>query len=426
MRRLIAGLALLALLGHWLPAAAAPGVAARIDGAPLYDVSVDTMWRLALRTEPGVQRQAVRDTMIANRLLARYARRQFGETALTSGARVAFPREAMLDDQLVAALRTVYSVPSAAPQSAQLRPPEAALEAICGKPGKLILDASLTGPQLDAAGGLVLLRYRVPGAPEASVTLADVYRRQNVQGRVAILARDAGFMQQQAVLVMEARQVLAWGAQRFGADALGDLRDALADQADAHALMRMHGVGEEAHGDSDLIDSLARQVSKAEVRSYYLAHREQFVRIERVYAHHIRLADEAQAIRIAALLAGGADFAAAARAHSIAPDAARGGALGWIRHARTPGWLAQLAFHYGAGEISPPVRTPASAQVQAHWEIVLVERVRQGYQRADSESVRYVASRAVARAQAVRQLAALQQRLRGAARIVVPDAGGAS
>lgn len=411
------------LLATMLPAAAAPAVAARIDGAPLYGFSVDTLWRLAQRADPKVARKTVLDTMVGNRLLARAARQRVGEAALTSGARVAFPRDVTFDDQLVTTLRSVYGPRlegglRALPR-VLLRPDLAALDAGAGKVGGLVLDESLSPAQLDAARKLVLLRYTIPGTPEGAVTLADIYLRQNVQGRVAILARDAGFMQQQAKLLAESRYIVHWSARRFGEGAVADLRAALADQADAQAYMRMHGVGEDAHGESPLIDQLTRQTSDAEVRDYYRRHREQFVRIERVFARHIRLADEASAVKVAAQLAAGADFATLAQRHSTAPDAAAGGALGWIKHEGTPGWLAQLVFNYAAGEVSPPVRMPAGPDENAPWEIVLVEKREQGYQAPDSESVRYVASRAVALEKAAAQLASLRRQLQKTARVEI-------
>jgi len=413
------------LLAMMLPAAAAPPLAARIDGAPLYAFSVDTLWRVAQREDPTVQRAAVRDAMVGNRLLARAARQQVGEAALTSGARVAFPREVNFDDQLVAALRAVYGAQleralRKLPDGGNAPPPDAAaLDAVVGKQGALILDASFNSAQLDAARKLILRRYA-----GGKVTLADVYLRQNVQGRVAILARDTGFMQQQAALLVASRSVVRWSERRFGAHAVADLRAALADQADAHAFARLHGVGEDAHGESTLIDQLAKQVTPAEVGDYYRGHRDQFVRIERVYARHIRLPDEAAANSVAALLAGGADFAATARSRSSAPDAAAGGLLGWVRHEGTPGWLAQLAFTYTEGEVSPPVRTPAGPDQSAPWEIVKIEKREQGYQPADSESVRYVASRALAREKAAAQLAALRRQLINTARIDIVRAQG--
>jgi hypothetical protein len=427
----------LALAGAlWLPLAAVaapPAVAARIDGAPLLSFSVDAMWRMAPPKTAAAGRQALLDTLIDNRLLATAARRRFGVDALSSGQRVAFARDVAFDAQLVATLRSVYG-----PQMekdlqrlaggaeglvrVQLRPDAAALADVFGKPGGLLLGVALDPGQIERARQIVLLRYALPNGAERTITLLDVYQRQNVQGRVALFSHDVDFMLQQARLEVAAQYVLDWSQRRFGIEAVADLRRVLSEQADTQALLRMHGIGADGHAGGAVVDELVHSVSAAQVRQYYQRHRAQFVRIERVRARHIRLPDEASAQAAAAALAGGADFAAVARRHSVAPDAARGGALGWIRHSGTPDWLAQLLFAQADGQVSVPVRAPAGPNQAAAWEIVLVEQREQGYQEAGSESVRYAASRAIAQETAVAQLTALRKQVRRNARVDIPSA----
>ncbi|MDQ1920072.1 peptidylprolyl isomerase [Massilia pseudoviolaceinigra] len=425
------------------PAAAANGLGgqgaavARIDGAPLLAFSVETSWRIARAADPAARRGATLDALIANRLLADAARKRFGEAVLSTGQRVGFARDVGIDDQLVSTLRAQYGaemeqdlrrLPGAGLDSL-LHPQavsEAALDGVFGKPGVLQLDLNLDSAQLAQADKLVLLRFALPHGGDGSITLGDVYRRQNVQGRVALFARERDFMQQQARVQVAARYVLDWSRRRFGTDAVADLRRVLADQGDVQALLRLHGMGDDQHAGSRLLDQLASQVSQAQVRDWYQRHREDFVRIERVRARHIRLPDEATARTVSAALAAGADFATLARRHSVAPSAAAGGALGWVRHEGRPGWLAQLVFAQAEGKASAPVRTPAPPDAQAPWEIVLVEQRVLGYQEASSESVRYVASRALAREMAAAQLAALREQLLRKARIDIITAGTAS
>jgi parvulin-like peptidyl-prolyl isomerase len=420
--------------GPALPAGAA---AARIDGAPLLAFSVESSWRMARASDASAQRSATLELLIANRLLAAEARKRFGEAALWAGQRVGFAREVGIDDQLVSTLRSLYGkemeqelqrLPGASLDSV-LRPAppltEAELDTVFGKPGGLRLDLDLNPAQLAQAGQLVLLRFAKPGGGEGSISLADVARRQNVQGRVALFARQRDFMLQQARQQVASWYVLDWSARRFGAASVADLRRVLADQCDVQAMMRLHGMGDDQHAGSRLLDTLAAQVGADQVRAYHARHREDFVRIERVRARHIRLPDEAAARKVAAALAAGADFSQLARRHSIAPDAAAGGALGWIPHDSRPGWLAQFVFTQAPGQVSAPVRTPGAPGRQAAWEIVLVDERVNGYQAPDSESVRHVASRALARELAAAQLAALRSDLLRKARIEIGTAGRA-
>jgi hypothetical protein len=418
--------------------ASAPSVAARIDGVPLLSFSVDAMMRMAGGPGPATQRHAMLEQLLDNRLLAGNARARFGTPALSPGQGVGFSRDVTFDDQLVATLRTLYGTQIeqdllqlggiAAMLRMEARPDEAMLGAIFGKPDALLLDVTLGAPQRQQARSTVLLRLTLPGRPQRALTLFDVYERQNVQGRMAFFARDVDFMQQQARLHVGAQFVLDWSVRRFGAEAVADLRRVLSEQADAQALMRMHGLGEDAHDDSGLLDRLAARVGAAQIDAYYQRNRAQFKRVARVRGRHIQLRDEASARAVAAALAGGAEFAAMARQHSLAADSVRGGALGWVRHEGNPGWLAQLLFAQPAGLVSAPVRTPAAASVEAAWEIVLVEQREEGFQDRRSESVRYVASRAIARDMAAAQLQSLRKQLRRSARIeiVAPAPGAAS
>ena len=420
-----------------LPASAAvayrlgdPALAARIDGAPVYAFSVDALWRLARVKQPQAARSAVLEEMVLNRLLAGAARARFDEAQLYAGQRVGFAREVALDDQLVATLRSLYDkeLQQALQQlpggsldgliAEQAKPAAAALDAVFGKPDQLKLEFTLNPEQLARARAIVLLRYTLPpGAGAGAVTLYDVYRRQNVQGRVALYNRQADFLQQQAKLDLASRFVLDWSRRRFGEAAVADLRRALAERFEVQALRQIHGIGDDIENTSALLQRLAGEVTPAQVAAYYKQHRAEFTRIERVKARHIRLADEQTAQTVFNALGKGADFGATARRYSIAGDAAGGGALGWIRHEGKPDWLAQLALAQPEGQLSRPIRTPAGPHEEAAWEIIRVEQSVTGYQAPDSEAVRYAASNALARATAQTQLASLRRQLLRAARI---------
>ncbi|NRR32889.1 peptidylprolyl isomerase [Oxalobacteraceae bacterium] len=404
-------------------------LAARIDKEPVQAFSVDALWRMARRQDDKAARSATLENIVVNRLLADAARKSWGEAALFGGQGVGYTRDVALDDQLAATLRTLYGkeleaallrLPGASLLGLiveQAEPERAALDAVFGKPDQLKLAYTLNAEQQARARAIVVLRYRLPGGALSSMSLYDVYRRQNVQGRVALFNRQPDFIQQQARQQLGGLFTLSWSRQQFGERAVADLRRALSDQDDVVALQQLHGIGADMHGSSVLLQKLATQVSQGDITSYYQQHRDEFQRIEKVKARHIRVADEALAQKIHNELRGGSDFSALARRHSIASDAANGGELDWIRHEGKPDWLAQLAFSQPEGQLSRPIRSPVGPQDKAHWEIVQVEQRVQGYQAADSEAVRYAASQAIARATAVAQLAELRARLLRGARI---------
>jgi parvulin-like peptidyl-prolyl isomerase len=337
----------------------------------------------------------------------------------------------MVDDQLVATLRGLYGkeleqsmrrLPGgslAGLVTAQPAIAPAALDAVFGRPGQLRLEYTLGAGQLARAQEIVVLRYQLPQGPAGIITLADVYRRQNVQGRVALFARQSAHLQQEARLALAALYVQHWSTQRFGAATVADLRRVLDEQDVVQALQQLYGIGNDIDAGSPVVKQLAAQVSGAEIEHYYRQHREEFRRIEKVKARHIRLQDERTAQTVAGQLSGGAEFGALARRYSSAADSQTGGELGWLQHSGTPDWLAQLAFAQAEGQPSRPIRSPVGPNETAVWEIVLVDERVEGYQDPASETVRYVASNAVAREKAAAQLTALRQRLLGAARIDV-------
>ncbi|WP_256079561.1 peptidylprolyl isomerase [Massilia sp. YIM B04103] len=406
-----------------------PVLAARIDGAPVQAFSVEAMWQLARLKDSQASRTEALESIVANRLLAASARKTYGEAALHANQRVAFAREVTLDEQLLSTLRAVYGKElDLAVQrqpggkldaliTAQSEPDGAALDAVFGKSDALRLEHVLNPAQLERAKKVTLLRYQLQQGAAGSISLYDVYQRQNVQGRVALFTRQPGFALQQARQHLASFFVQQWVRQRFGEAALADLRQVLSEQQEVVALQQMHGIGADTDSASPVVDQLAKQVKPAQIAAYYRKHREEFERIEKIKARHIRLPDEAAAQSVAKALASGGDFAALAKRHSSAADAASGGDLGWIRHEAKLDWLAQMAFAQPEGQVSKPIRMPAGPHDKASWEIVLVEKRVNGYQAPDSESVRYVASQAIARDAAVEQLSALRVRLLREARI---------
>ena len=406
------------------------GIAARIDGEPVYAFTLDTLWQQRRAAKPSMERRAVLDDIIQVRLLAASA----GDAAPQAGATVAFAPEVMIEERLVATLREVHgkdidsavkAQPGATLDSmvtAQPTIPQSQLEAIFGRQGALKLEIALSTEQQALAGKVDVLRYQLPGGEAASVTLYEVYHRQNVQGRLALSQQPAKVAAQQARRIVANAFVLHWARQRFGAEVVADLRKAIADGEAVAALQKLHGVGLDTDSGSPLLNRLSGEVSAQEIETFYKQHKDLFTRIDKVRARHIRVADEAQAQRVAKALQAGAGFAATARRMSRADDAAKGGDLGWIRADGSKDWLASLAFSQPPGKPSAPVRAPVGPNENAYWEIVLVEEQVHGAHPLQSETVRYQASRMIALKKAEQQLGQMIEQSRRAARIEIAEA----
>jgi len=374
-------------------------------------------------------RAPVLDAVLAEvaeqRALARHAAAHFSREQLFPDARVAFAPEVAADDKLTGLLRAVYRepleaaltagaggdlhkvlIPTPAPDGSQLRD-------VLGDPARIRLDYTLDTAAQRKAQALVVQRWRGLDGREASLSLADVYARQNVQGRLTLHALDGEFLQAQARQRVGALLVQEWARTAAGDAAVAELRRNLLDREYAQGLASYYGVGADPHDSNAYVDGLRRAVTRPQIAAWYAAHREQFRRVERVKARRIRLADEATARRVAAQLqADGSNFAALAQRHSVAPDAAGGGELGWLARRAEADWFTELVFAQPVRRNGVPVREPVAADAPAHWEIVRVDAQQTGYFEGDSETVRYLAARAIAEHAARVNFAALRERLR--------------
>jgi hypothetical protein len=360
--------------------------------------------------------------VVEQRALARHAAAKLTRDALFPDRRVAFAPEVSVDDKLTGILRAVFRerIDTALAEQtgdsleraliATPMPTTEQLREVLGDPAKIRLEYTLDEGAGRKAPALVIARYRGLDAREHAVTLADVYARQNVQGRMSLHQLDAEFLVTQANTRVASLLVQEWASRVIGAEAVAELRRNLLDREYARGLREHYGLGADMHDSNAYLDGLRRAVKPDEIAAWYAAHREQFRRVERVRARHIRVADEATATRVAATLAkDGTNFAELARTYSIAPDRTGGGELGWLARRSEADWFVELVFAQPVGRNGTPVREPVAANVAAQWEIVRVDEQQTGYFPVASETVRYLASRAIAERKARKVFASLQQ-----------------
>jgi parvulin-like peptidyl-prolyl isomerase len=427
-------LACAAMCGAQAQPEVAAQVAARIDGEPLYRSTLEAMVFSAPAQQGKPDPAKVLDALVADRLLAAWARAGFSAAQLYPGTGVGFARDVALDDKLVGVLRAMHrpeleaelrAMPGATLDGAIVevcKVEPAQMERLFGVPGRLRLSYTGDAAQEALARQVPLLRYAFGKAAPVTLSMHDVLRRQNVQGRMEFFSRNTDFMQQQARALVASRFVLDWAGRRLGARALADLRQALADQDDVRGAMVLYGLADGAEAQSPVLAALERQVTRADVAAWYAGHREQFKVTARVKARHIRVPTEALANEVLAAAYKGEDFSRLARRYSSAPDARRGGALGWVAQTASPDWLAALALLQPEGIVSSPFRSAVGAGQPATWEILLVDQRIEAYQGANSETVRYLARKAIAQSRARARFAAARERLlRGAVIDTRPD-----
>lgn len=405
-----------------LPAAATvrhdladPALAATIDGEPMSNAFVDMMHAIARKGDPGVTRATVVQALIDDRLIARHARANVKDEPLIEDNKVAFSpamqiRQAMVSnlqagfrEQMEARLKKEKGGTLDGTIVAERAPTAAEWDAVLGKDTGLRAEYALDDKGRAAADRLVLLRYRF-GQEAGRVTLREVYEAQNVQGRNQLHARDGAFALGQARLLLKQRWILRWGAspEGLGKADFAVFARAMEDRLVHTGFMAYLGVAVDIHDDPLHIKALQARVTPEEIRAYYEAHRDDFQRIEKVHARHIRVKEEALAQSLFERLHKGESVEALARQYSVAADAASGGDLGWIVHDdKGRGWLASLAFVQKPGVPGKPVRLPGAPGEEPGWDIMVVDDRVMGYYPVDSETVRYLASQAIARQKAL-------------------------
>ncbi len=375
---------------------------------------VDRLVDVARYKQPSIDRAQVIAHVLLDHMLAEYALKHFSAAELDPGQRVAFPHDITIENEVMSTLRVAYRKPladavQALPQhrliscvvrTHDLSPQQQA--AIFVKPDHLMMGYDLSAAGEQMAQHVPLLDYRFPGGALAHITLYDVYIRENVQGRMSLFKNDTNYLKHQALELLSIRFVQDWVSRRSGLTSvdLNMLKMALDDKSRADALRGIMGMLPDLDEGSSYLANLASHVSSADIHTYYVAHRDQFQRINQVHAMHIRVTSQKLADQLASQLAHGADFAALAQAHSTAADAARGGDLGWLQHDESghADWLTQVALTQTPGAEIRPILAPGDP---AHpvWELVKVVERQQGFQQEDGPSVHFEVAQILAKRQ---------------------------
>ncbi len=382
-------------------------VAARVDSEEITVEALDVFVAAARRRQEDADRESVLKGLLENRLLADA---DMPKAEQETPSRVGYDRNTRLEQQLFRLIRSAYTEPlnramrdSGAIDSLAFLTAPMALDRNLLAP-MLLLDqklySTMTQQQKDAAQQFVLARYRFRGSQEEqALTLWDLYRRQNMQLKVQMHSLNLDFIREAVKQQLTTAFVLDWFEHSSG---LSDesrqiVRRCVEDALLREARLQEMGLLQDIHDDNPQLRALADRVTADEVAAYYLAHREEFTRVEKVHAYHIRLDSQKEADKVYAEIAAGLPFADAVERYSRAGDRNHGGALGWIdRHGRQDHWSRALAFVQPPNRVSRPFRSPQTSDI-VYWEILLVDARETGYQPVESESVRYRASNAIAR-----------------------------
>jgi parvulin-like peptidyl-prolyl isomerase len=115
-----------------------------------------------------------------------------------------------------------------------------------------------------------------------------------------------------------------------------------------------------------LIADLAAKVPEPadeQVRTYYEQRQAEFRSGEEVRVRQILVHDEALANDIVKQLKSGADFGELSSRHSVAPNAKRGGEIGFVSRGELPKMFEDEIFRLQTGQVSDVIRTDTSFHI---------------------------------------------------------------
>lgn len=388
-----------------------------------YNISntlLDIMHKVSIAKKAELTRGDVLTALIENQLLGQYALKRFGESQLVENNKVSFLPSVVAEQEFRAVIQVAFDKELAEARKklgGNLDKKISQEQTIKANewdsflPSKKVLQLNI---QLDdtgqkAAQKRVLLQYQFDDKHKGTVTLWDVYQRQNVQGRNEINSRNSDFTQSQAREIVVHRFIDYWveTQSNLSKQDIADIQQAILNKSYHDGFVSMIGIAADIHDDVQYLKDLAKKVTPAEVKAYYQKHKDEFKRIVRVKAQHIALADEKTANMVAEQLKKGGNFGQLAKQYSTAMDKTTGGDLGWVVHEpKNPTWLNSLAFIQPINTPSRPIRTPTG-----QWEILLVTQKEEGYQPVDGESVRYLASQVIARQKMVKEYQTIRKTL---------------
>ena len=386
---------------------------AQINDFKIPAASADLIFEVTKRGDSSITKEGLVRGLIENYVFAREAEREFGAKILVEKTKVAFANQVHLDRDFVKTFlqryhediqRSIKKLPTSNLTSLIQQPFR--LDAVEFKQTTALegsLEHVLTKQQVELAKQLVLMTYQLPKKSSIdSVSLWDIYSRQNLQGRIALHQQNRTFLEKQTSEYLLERYIHYWAYNESGLSK-NDV-DALVEMFKDRFLKKQYlvrkGLLVDMHHQNAQQTVKAREVTKQEILEYYQQHKAEFQIVEKVKARHIRLDSQELADRVYKEVVNGLSFDAAVTRYSISEDKSLPvpGDLGWIKNKdKRSSWLKGVAFIQTENIISKPFRSPQKGGQPIYWEIILVENKVVGYQAPDSEGVRYEASRHIAK-----------------------------
>ena len=409
-----------------------PNIAATMGELILSANTVEMFWHSYNHPSRPITPPQAMQRIIDDALLARHARQILPHEVLNNSNEVGFANDVMLEDRATALIRKTYEKELVT----KIKALTEGLESLFSFNDEITTDVLAKLMTLKAALMITANSEQEAAAKKTIIanidftplnltsnlkqlTLWDIYRRQNVQGRLAIHKADLNYLKGQVKQRIGSLVVLAWAEENLTTSDYAAIKQILLNEQHKTRLLETMGLHADVHDDNPALRAKAKTISEAKIKQFYETNKDEFAVVERVKARHIRVASQELADQVVAEIKAGLDFSAAIKKYSIADDKndAIPGDLGWLKRSdKKRSWLHAVAFVQQAGNVSAPFRSPQN-QGDIVYEIVFADERIDGHLPYTDPTVRYEASRDIALKELREEFADLQSTLRNSADI---------
>ncbi|MBL4797711.1 MAG: peptidylprolyl isomerase [Oleispira sp.] len=409
-----------------------PTIAATMGELVLSANTVEIFWHSYNHPSRPITPPQAMQRIIDDALLAQYARQTLPSELLNSANSVGFANDVKLEDRATALIRKTYqkdlitkiaSLPKGLDSLFTFNRDISAKKLAELMTLKSALMIKATPEQEAAAKKIIIADIDFSPANLASsaqqLTLWDIYRRQNVQGRLAIHKADLHFLKAQVKQRIGSLLILAWAEENLNIHDYAAIKQILVNEQQKIRLLMSMGLHADVHDDNPALRAKAKTISEEKVKQFYQTNKDEFEVVEQVKARHIRVSSQELADQVVAEIKAGLDFSVAIEKYSIADDKNDEipGSLGWLKRSdKKRSWLHAIAFMQQAGQVSVPFRSPQN-QDDIVYEIILADERFDGHLPYSDPTVHYEASRDIALKELRAEFSALQTTLRNNADI---------
>jgi hypothetical protein len=409
-----------------------PSIAATMGELVLSADTVEMFWHTYNHPSRPITPPQAMQRIIDDALLAQHARQTLPSDVLNSANKVGFANDVMLEDRATALIRKTYekdlvtkikSLPKGINSlfSFNTEFTEDKLAELMTLKAALMIAANPTQEAAAKQTIVASIDFTAAGLTSSikELTLWDVYRRQNVQGRLAIHKANLNHVKGQVKQRVGSLVVLAWAAENLSPNDYSAITQILLNEQQKTRLLESMGLHADVHDDNPALRAKAKTISEEKIKQFYQTNKDEFAVVERVKARHVRVASQELADQVVAEIKAGLDFSSAIKQYSIADDKndATPGDLGWLKRSdKKRSWLHAVAFMQQAGKVSVPFRSPQN-QGDIVYEIIFADERIDGHLPYTDPTVHYEASRDIALKELREEFIALQSTLRNNANI---------